>query len=224
MKGVFDLKLINNRGKGDQYFQDAINGGYIMEALDDLPIVGRCPKEHNHNMIFDNYAYGVLHDCFSSGNSAHGYWDEIFDDANHAALSFIQLSNTSSLPTYTEDASYQNYYDMNHSALTGYVSSSGSKRFIEDDITAPTIWSDTAREAIHFRNRFLYLPSQGNSNSIKSVAIWAQNDGDKNNTSYAWLGKIGRVRLRDSDGVLTTLNKTSSNSLLVEYTFTHVTW
>lgn len=228
MNGMFDLKLINNRGKDDKFFQDAIDGGYIMEALGDFPVLRHLPEQQN--MIFDNYADAMMRLCLSGPAVAHGWWDETWaDTTNNAALSRICLVSTSSLPSYTEDQSsnsYQSYLHNDHTPDT-VNTSSGGKRFIEDDITAPTIWSDTAREAIHFRNRFLWLPSQGNSNNIKSISIHAQRDADLSLTtsgSTKYGAKIGRVRLRDANGVLTTLNKTSSNSLLVEYTFTLVSW
>lgn len=224
MNGMFDIKLINNREKGDQYFQDAIDGGYIMDALDDLPMKQHLPAQQNR--VFDNYAGCSMRLCLSGPAHAHTTWDRICTEATTALLWFVNLStNSSTTSSYTED--YSSYFGNNNtiSAVSGTAnSSSGSKRFIEDDITAPTIWSDTARETIYFRNRFLWLPSQGNSNSIKSIAIYAGEDGDSTTLYYDATGRVARVRLRDADGVLTTLNKTSSNSLLVEYTFSLVSW
>ena len=229
MNGKFDVQLIGNRGLDDRAFQRAIDGGYIMDLLGDLPLQKHCPREKNDNMIFDNYAEGMMRLCLSGPTPAHGYWDECWGDSNNAALSRIGLATTSSLPTYTEDFSSNHFYSLqttNHTPDSANTSS-GGKRFIEDDITAPTIWSDTDREAVHFRNRFLYLPSQGNSSSIRSISIHLNKDADQSLTasgSTKYSCKIGRVRLRDANGVLTTLNKTSSNSLIVEYTFTLVSW
>lgn len=224
MNGMYDIKLFDNRGLKDAAFEKAIQGDYIMDQLDDLPVARHLPSQQNR--IFDNLANMHLHSIFSGPNPG-GLYNTIVNTggSNHAAIGFLNLSTDSSTTSsytedWTRDASGGDIHDVTSTAN----GSSGSKRFIEDDITAPTIWTDTAREAIHFRNRFLWLPSQGNSSSIRSIALYAHEDADNTSIYYIAVGKIGRVRLRDSDGVLTTLNKTSSNSLLVEYTFTLVTW
>jgi hypothetical protein len=224
MNGMFNIKLFDNRGLKDGAFEKAIEGNYLMEQLDDLPVERHLPSQQNR--IFDNLANMHLHTIFSGPNPG-GTWTYLVNNSpsNHAAIAFINLSTDSSVPTgYTEDWTSDTNVNSISNVTSSANTSSGSKRFIEDDITAPTIWSDTAREAIHFRNRFLWLPSQGNSSSIRSVAIYAHEDADNTSRYYLAVGKVGRVRLRDADGVLTTLNKTSSNSLLVEYTFTLVTW
>lgn len=224
MNGVFDLRLIDNRGKKDGYFEQAIQDGYIMDALDDLPTVRNLPNQNN--WIFDNYAGIMMKLCLSGPVHAATDWDDLADSANHAMLAFISLENTSTLPSYQEDhTEYFGGSQTIHSttAVPDIVNTgSGSKRFIEDQITSPTIWTDSARETISFRNRFLWLPSQGNSNAIRSIGIHASDDAD--NTTILYAAKVGRVRLRDSAGLVTTLNKTSSNSLLVEYTFSLVSF
>lgn len=224
MNGMFDLKLFNNRGLKDRAFEKAIQDGYIMDQLDDLPIERHLPKQQN--WIFDNFAAMMIQEAFS-GPSAATNWYEIAADANGAALGFVALTYQDALPSYTEDYTYYAGYNKNiHSTeKVQYPCNTGScgKRFYEDQITAATIWSDTAREAVHFRNRWLWTPSQGNANNIKSVAIHAHEDADAT-SAYACAGRIGRVRLRDSAGLTTTLVKSSSNSLLVEYTFTLVSF
>jgi hypothetical protein len=230
MNGMFDLTLINNRGKDDQYFQDAIDGKYIMDALNDLPTVRHLPGKRNQNRIFDNMAGMYLESSLQGPNQSDAQWRYIAEGANSSFLHWLTLSNLSSATSsYTEDSNKQTSFSTYSISHTNVVAnsvntSSASKRFIEDDITDPTIWSDTAREAIHFRNRFLWLPSQGNSNAIKSIEIWASEVGTQNTVYGNDIGRVGRVRLRDSAGVYTTLNKTSSNSLLVEYTYTLVSW
>jgi len=225
MNGMFDVKLINNRGKKDGYFEQAIQDGYIMDALDDLPAVRHLPKQQN--WIFDNYAGGMIRNILS-GPAHTGLWENLYSEtAQNASLAFIMLTTTSTLPTYQEDFTCTdggNYaiHTTNRDPDSANTSS-GSKRFIEDQITSPTIWTDSVRETISFRNRWLWLPSQGNSNAIRSISIHGCEDGDAT-SGYMASGRIGRVRLRDSAGLVTTLNKTSSNSLLIEYTFSLVAY
>ena len=101
MNGMFDVKLINNRGKKDGYFEQAIQDGYIMDALDDLPAVRHLSGQQN--WIFDNYAGGMIRNVLS-GPAHTGLWETLYSEtAQNASLAFIMLTTTSALPTYQED-------------------------------------------------------------------------------------------------------------------------
>ena len=94
MNGMFNIKLINNREKGDQHFQDAIEGGYIMDALDDLPVERQLPPQQNR--IFDNYAGCQMKICLSGPSHATSAWNELCNGTTHQALlAFINLSTAS---------------------------------------------------------------------------------------------------------------------------------
>jgi hypothetical protein len=222
MNGYFDVTLINNRGKKDGYFEQAIQDGYIMDALADLPVERKLPG--NRNWINHNMAGMLMSDSLSGPAHANSTYNQV----RVGMLSYIALTTTSSLPTYTDGHTWNQggggQVSIQTTSATPDIANttSGAKRFIEDQVTAPTVWSDANREAIFFRNRFLWLPSQGSSNSIRSIAIHSNHQ--PNSTSTGAVGRVGRVRLRDSAGLPTTLNKTSSNSLLVEYTFALVSF
>lgn len=93
-----------------------------------------------------------------------------------------------------------------------------AKRFVQDDIEGPLIYSDTdGAEAVHLKERWLWLPSQAVSNRIRSVGIFSC---EINNTGNDDRSATARVRLKDASGFPITLNKSSSQVLLVQYTFT----
>lgn len=225
MQGRFDVTLFDAAGKDDAFFEQAIREGTIDEVLNGLKVE---QKAQCSNRIFDNAAGYLLNRLFSLGNDAWPYY--INTSGSEALLSFIALTRTSDDTTnYQEDWGKDNSGSDNQSLGDGNgsppdgVSTTGGKRFEEDQVTGWTIWSDAEREAIHFRNRFLYTTSQGNASDIRSIGIFYHHDADKSDIDYAdEVGRIGRVRLKDAAGAPITINKTSSNVLLVEYTFTLV--
>ena len=127
---------------------------------------------------------------------------------------------TDSEPTYTEQTNqYTNLHNISGSANT----SSGGKRFIEDDIDPHLMDADpdgNGRESILFRSRFLYLAAEGNSNDIRSLGVYFMRDADS--TGSFDRARIARIRLKDGGGNPIIINKTSAQVLLIEYRFTLV--
>lgn len=221
MQGRFNISLMGARGLKDQDFDQAVREGRIDDLLKELPVEQQFLNQHNR--IMDNMAGYFLDNLFSLGNCGYPYYTRQ-DAPPEAALAFITLLTTDGEPTYTEDWGIEgsNSYLPLHNvyetagALTG-------KRFEEDEITPWELWSDTTgRNAIHFRNRFLYTPSQAVSSNIKSVGIFFHEDGDGTGSYWVARARIGRVRIKDAGGNPVTLNKLASQVLLVEYTFSLV--
>jgi hypothetical protein len=93
------------------------------------------------------------------------------------------------------------------------------KRFVAHDMEVLVDVEPNGREGIFMRERWLYLPSQVVSNEIRCVGVfWCENITDGNDER----GRIGRVRMKDAGGNPVTLNKSSSQTLLIQYTFTLV--
>lgn len=226
-EGHFTGKLINAKGLRDEDFSKAIREKRLDALLASLPVdqVVRC-----HNRIFDNMAGYILSKLFQTGNPGWPYY--VTDEGPPAALAFVCLLNiTSETTDYKEDWGVQCYYNYDETDGISNVGDSvggagnySAKRFEEDQITAWEIAKDTSgRESIYFRNRLLWLPSHAVSSSINSLGIFFCSDGDDDNLGYyACIGRIGRVRFRDNAGTPVTLNKTSNQVFLVEYTFSLV--
>lgn len=215
IEGKFNVDLLNARGFCDADFEAARREGVIKQLLSELPLEQRCPA--NKNRIMDNmagyqldflFSMPACSDTFNLGGSAA------------AALAFICLLTYDSEPTYTEVWSWEtsgtNMHNVTGTAATG----SAAKRFEEDQITPWEIWADTSgREAVYFRNRFLYTPSEGVSSDIRSIGIYHSENGDSTGGYYISQARVGRVRLKDAGGNPIILNKTGNQVLLVEYTF-----
>lgn len=217
MQGHFDVKTLGARGLKDEDFKAAINEGQIRSLLAEL-------KVHQHaggkNMIFDNFAGHCLDRLFSMPACAAHFNEE----NGSAALAYLYMMNYDPDPTYTETWSHVDGGTSIYTEPQYRVSDNCSKRFEEDQIDPWEIWVDTGgREAIHFRNRVLFLPAESVSSDIRSIGICFMEVGNSTGGYYVAHGRLGRVRLRDKNGVKVIMSKNNREVLLVEYTFTYVT-
>lgn len=215
MQGHFDLTLMDAGGFKDEDFLRAQEDGTIGQMLDSLKVEQKCVGE---NQVFDHFAETIFFHLMSGPAVSSPY-----DVGSTAAayLGSLVVSTYDSEPTYTESESYlfvRNVHNVGSSANV----TTGGKRFIEDDIIDPDIIVDPGgREAIIIRSKFLYLTTEGNSNNIRSLAIWFDTNADLVPTSASRsFGIAARIRLKDAGDNPTIINKTSSQVLLVEYTFT----
>jgi hypothetical protein len=220
MRGFFNVEKMPARGLRDEDFQQAIDAGCINQLLTGFPVTQKCGGS---NRIFDNAAGYMLDKLFSLGNCGWPYY--ISDGGGPSIFNSICLATTDGDTTsYTEDwTTTNNDTTYMHKVSGSANTSSGAKRFEEDQIENWTSWTDTdGREAIHFRNKWLYLPTQGTSTDIRSIVITFCTDGDSTGGYSLDWARTGRVRLKDENGNKIILVKNSNEILLVEYTFTLV--
>lgn len=217
MFGQFDVHLKDLPPGGDARLRGMLERGELPELnrlIDRMPTRQRAK---GRNLVSDNFAGYTFRFCFSGGDITDPY---DFDSGN-AILATILLMTTDSEPTYTDATNqYTNLHNISGSANT----SSGGKRFIEDDIDPHLQDADpdnNGRESILFRSRFLYLAAEGNSNDIRSLGIYFMRDADS--TGSFERARTARIRLKDSGGNPIIINKTSAQVLLIEYRFTLVT-
>jgi len=219
MEGHFRVDKIGARGLKDEAFERAIKEGYIRELLADLPVLQQAGGK---NMLYDLCAGWFQQNLMGGDNVGNTYLQTGVDAAT---LAGICLSYEDREPTYSYDRWYNNTYSYGNMNDWPYnVGNSPYKRFEEDQIEDWTIWQSTdGREAVHFRNKFLYLPTQAYHSTIRSIAILGKYDADNaGNDYYWWRSETGFIRLKDADGNKVTLTKSSNELLLVEYTFTLV--
>ena len=212
MLGKFDLTLLDAPNVSDHQIEAAIADQSIDQLLARLDVL----QQHKQisNRLFDNLAGYLLFQNFV-GSSAPTFPFNI-SGGGQAALGNITLLSESSTPTYTEAT---NEFTNIHSLATSVETSTAGKRFVEDQIAPFAIFTDPlGRQAISFRNRWLYTPSQAVSANINSVGIYFASDAD--NANFTSRGRIGRVRLKDNLGTPVTFNKTINQVFLVEYTCT----
>ena len=220
MQGYFDVKTMDARGLRDEDFEQAIKAGDIRSVLADLKVQRHCAGK---NMLNDNFAGYVLDRLFSLPACAT-YYNEEADGAPSASLAFINLMTTDTEPVYTDAYSYRNTGTNIHNMQDSINTTSSAKRFEEDEIEAWRVWVPSdGREAIKFRNRVLWIPSEGVSSNIRTIGINYNENGDGVGGYNQALGRVGRIRLKDTAGNKVILTKNDREVLLVEYTFTYVT-
>ena len=208
MHGTFELTQLDARGLRDADFRAAARRGRTGDLLRDLPVVGRY---EGRNLVFDMIP-SFLFNRLMSGPAAKG---PMIYESGSAALSAMSLLTTSAEPTYEE---YTWEYGETLYTLQEHAGG-GGKRFIEDVIETTLIQSNQAgREAVDCRSRWLFLPSEGVSSNIRSIGIYFARDGDYTGGNSE-RGRVARVRIKDAAGRPVIINKTSSQVLLIEYTF-----
>jgi hypothetical protein len=215
MNGLFNISILDAGNLSDNDFLIAKKNGCLKDLISGLNLENSvCVK----NRIFDNLAGRLLDKLFSLSNCAWPYYYE--DGSNRtAALGFICMLTTDNEPTYTEDSTGSSWNIHNVSGSAN--SSSGGKRFISDQLFSYSIWVDSDREEVIFKNSFLYLPTQCVSDNIKSIGIYYRYDAT-NSTSGMYTGRLGRVKIKDGSGIPQTLSKTINQVMFVEYTFSLV--
>lgn len=214
MQGYFDVKTKDLGGLSDDDLLAMMSPEgkvtpELAKLLDGLPTVQHAQGK---NLVSDNFASSSFKYCFSGGTIDNPY------NQGNGILATILIMNTDSEPAYTDAT---NQYTTMH-GLTGGVGSLPGKRFIEDDVEAHLIVTDSGgRESILFRSRWMYLAAEAVSNDIRSLGVYHCRYGGSS-TSSIERGRIARIRLKDSGGNPIIINKTASQVLLIEYRFTLV--
>lgn len=210
MKGKFNVTLLDAGGLGDADFERARHEGRLDALLAGLEVEQRAETD---NLVFDNFAAYTFWALFSGGNIADPF--DGGDKLVEAALASMCLLTTGADPTYTEQV---DSFSTPSSVTNSANASSGGKRFVEDTIVTQQIAVTSGKEEVFCKSRWLFLPSQGASNSIKSIGAFYYVDAD-NTGSGSLRSGISRVRLKDSAGRNITLRKTDRNVLHIEYGF-----
>lgn len=216
MRGHFDLTLYDSAGHRDEDFKRARERGELSSLLESLKVDGRYEAD---NLVFHGIVSHLLY-ALMSGPSALSSFTT--NTGAQAMLAFVGLCTRSDEPSYQEwtggDYGYYapigNFYEM--------CTADGAKRFVEDQIESYQLARDpNGREALYFRNRWLWLPSEGVASTIRSLQVVNNDDGDSTSkgSSYGPAYRVARVRLRDSAGNPVTINKLSTQALLMDYTF-----
>ena len=220
--GRFQVDLLRAGGLRDADFWRAGEAGRLPELLASLDAELRCPKRKN---LATDHIPQYLFWAIMSGASTETPYTR--NGVGSGGLAHLNLSSYDGDPTYTETSG--EYY-TNPNGMPGTVGSSG-KRFINDHIETQRllVWEDAhenrfevfAKESLMFRERWLYLPSQGISNNIRSMQYNYASDADQ--TGSAYRGNFGRIRLRNERGEKVIINKTEDHVLFVELEFELVT-
>jgi hypothetical protein len=215
--GHFDLALKNSGRLCDKDFEEARRQGRLGELLDGLETAQEC---HTDNLVFDLIVPYLGYFVFSAP-SVGDLWR---DNATvPAVFANICLLTTDSEPNYQSEWYRSGGYEYQTPSGAGESAngSTGGKLFEEEASEAADIRSDLGgREAIWYRERFLYLPSQGSSTNIRSIGVyWC---AIATTTGVYFRQRAARVRLKDSGGNPIIVSKGTDQVLLVEYKATFV--
>lgn len=209
MQGRFDIYLQDARGLTDEDFIQARREGRLKSLLKGLPVD---EEVHCDNQVMHMYPIAIWREAMN-----HGFPSGAYPMERGAGIPFYSiciLSDTSE-PAYTDW--FSGYWDLNNMSYN--VGNSPGKRFVAHDEELLVDVGADSRESVFLRERWLYLPSQVVSNQIRSVGVyWCENITDGSDER----GMVARVRMKNAGGQPITLNKSSSQTLLIQYTFTLV--
>jgi hypothetical protein len=213
MQGHFDLTMLHTPGLTQEAIDTArkIGGDPEVAAL-----LRQLPKEdewHTDNILYRTTP-SYLYFRAGSNTGLYGSWSPA---TGYSALDVLALVNTSSEPPYNEGSAY-GYLACD--SIPDLVVAGAWKYFIGNCIVTPDFKvAADGREAVYAKFKFLFLPGQATSSTIRSVAIWGSGKYGSSDAT-AMRTRMGRVRIKDSGGNPVTITKAATKSLLVEYTFT----
>lgn len=207
--GRFDIYVQDAGDLKDEDFVQAEKEGRLNQLLDEMPVA---QEAHGENTLTHMIVVAYFRKLFTGfPNAAYP-----MERANTSIFHHITVLNWSDEPYFNYWMSYNGYI---HNPSGNVNSSNAGKRFVAHDIELLCDTDPSGREAVFMRERWLYLPSQVVSNSIRSIGVyWSEYINDTGNEDR---GMVAWVRMKDAGGMPLTLNKSSSQTLLIQYT---VTW
>lgn len=208
--GHFDLTLKSAVGLDDTVFIEAQKNGSLQQLLDGLHTDA---EYHTDNLVTDAIVPYTGFLLFG----ATGVGEIVNFNTSSAFFGSVCLLTTDSEPTYM-DWDHVNNEFVSPSNVSGSANtSSGGKVFEEEASEAADIRSDPGgREAVWYRERWLYLPSQAASTNIRSIAVAAVRSATNTGSDYR-INRMARVRIKDAGGNPIIVAKTTSQVLLLEY-------
>lgn len=209
MQGHFDLFLQNSRGLRDADFIAARDAGRLGALLETLPVER---EVHSDNLVHQLFSICMFRLVFG-----HGLPNGTYPMSVSTGIPFYTVA----LLTSGDEPAYSDWWGGNQYPynVPYCVSTTGYKRFVVNAEETSYAAEVSGREAVFLRSRWLFLPSEAVSNSIRSVgAYWS----DTATLGAEDRGLIARARIKDTGGNPITLIKTSEQSLLVQYTATLV--
>lgn len=208
MRGHFNVQLKDAGGLKDADFEAAIRAGTIDDILKELETKQRAAA---WNQIMHYVPAAYFHNVFAHGigNSPWPSYDQ------NCWANNISLMVTDSEPVYNYGYVW---YGGFHAHFDNIGTSTGSKGMGNGTIGRRNEKLDDGREGVFLMSRFLFLPSQGNSNNIRSLGLFGSqysNQGTGNEDRYI----TARVRLKDPDtGLPVVIVKNLNQVLVIEYT------
>lgn len=214
--GHFDLALKDAKGFGDEAFIEATRQGRLSRMLDDLPTE---LEAHTDNLVMDGIVLYLGFNLFQVGDRPNGVRVDLISGGGAAWFTSVCLMTTDSEPDYQSEWYRNGGYDLfgMSNVPESANSSTGGKRFKDDASETTDVRSDPGgRESVTYRDRWLYLPTQGTSSNIRSIAVRVSNNAQGFGNDF-YIGRAARVRIKDGGGNPIIINKTTSQVLLVEY-------
>lgn len=217
MNGQFNVTLFDAGSYKDQDFVDAVREKSISKLLSELKVDLRLETQ---NTIL-HYVVPHIFQHLMSGPGA----PSPFDNATYGNFICMCFMSKPEEPAFTE--SYTVYMG-NYTQYVYYTSEcinypGAAKLLINDSCETYYLAKDSqGREAVIFRDRWLFLPSEVISSSIRSIGIYGNNFANATAINYAIWGRSARVRFKDPGGNPVTINKLGTQAMVVDYTFTLV--
>lgn len=207
MRGEFNLQVRDAKGLRDEDFSAAAARGELEALLESL---GLEQAVHVRNKLTDHIVWGMYSFIFGHGLPKTDPWN-----GTPSILNCVCLMTDADEITYEEGVNY--WYRTMHNWTNSANTSTGGKLF-SYRTGSPVIDTDAnGKEEVWVRHRWLWLPSEGNSNNIRSLAIFGAHDYTSSTANRV---QLGRVLLKDPDtGGPIVVIKNINQVLTLEYTF-----
>lgn len=217
MRGFFQVSRHRSGPMTDQEVLLAIQREGLDAVLRKMEREVFCPRQHNQ--VYDAIPGWLFRHTMSGGGIR---WPMNDDGVGNGGLANVQLSYLTDEPVFYTSIG-GSYWNINEGS--GSIGNGSGKRFYNDSVEAEriVIFGDAhehtldPKESLLFRDRWLYLPSEGittDPNLIASITYYYSDNAD--NTGDNDRCHMGRVRLRDDQGRPIRISKSNEHVLLVE--------
>jgi hypothetical protein len=213
LQGQMNLQRFDARGLTKEEVQAGIDALGLDRFLQEIHKNGHWEGK---NRILTNLARCLY---YSGGNTtSNGGWlnapspGSALGNSTNPGLAFITLHTTSTEPVVTESYSTGGYNAQPPDTINP------EKRFDTDGIVDVELFKDpTGKESAIIRQKFMWLPGEATSSSIRSIAVYGAGSDATPPAGYLDMTRFARWRIKDSGGNPVTLSKLDQEVLLLTY-------
>jgi hypothetical protein len=209
MRGEFHLQLRDAAGLKDEDFLAAKAQGRLDVLLAGLHL----ELDHKQrNKLNDSLTWCLLHHVI--GRFPGGF------PMDYSTVPLHHICLTTYGTDIVYDDPFYSWYGTIHNGAGSANNTSGGKGFNQTADPRIVDTPDDGKEEVWVRHRFLWLPSEGNSNNIRSIEMYG---GEYYNFTAEDKWRNGRMLLRSpTTGLPIVVVKNINQVLTLEYTFSLV--
>jgi hypothetical protein len=231
LEGLYKTNIIDAKDIEDELARLCYlgRGREALNLLKPRDVVQTCS---GHNQIYAITAGELLARCTGASRITDDFYKtDSWPTFTGFFMGYIAMSARDATPAYSDNYTEGTFFDCSSqgAGTPSWWLGAGAHKHLSSEIETHTCYSEalsSGRRSIYRTMKYLWLPSDFSSSNIRSAEWWTPsnwNTAYRNHNSASTWRSAGRIRFKDSCGNNITLNKTSNQALLFEYTIRFTT-